>query len=79
MKRLVSCVLIYSVYLGLIAPIVLQSNLQANAQTARGRTRQTNMNLDSPNCLRFRLSEGEAGAEKREKQPPPQTNPLSES
>ncbi|HEY0461436.1 MAG TPA: alpha-2-macroglobulin family protein [Pyrinomonadaceae bacterium] len=36
------------------------------------------MNVDLPDGLQFRLSEGEEGAEKREKQPLAETNPLSE-
>ena len=37
------------------------------------------MNQTLPNGLQFRLSEGEAGAETREKQLPAATNPLSEN
>ncbi|MCA1639799.1 MAG: Ig-like domain-containing protein [Acidobacteria bacterium] len=79
MKRLVSLILIINVYLGLIAPVGVQLNLQANAQTIRGKAKTTTMNQVLPNGLQFRLSEGEAGAETREKQLPAATNPLSEN
>ncbi len=58
MKRLVSLILIVNVYLGLIAPVGMQLNLKANAQTVRGKTKTTNMNLNLSNGLQFRLSEG---------------------
>ncbi|CAN5415465.1 hypothetical protein BH20ACI1_BH20ACI1_06500 [soil metagenome] len=77
MKQLTTLILIFAVYSGLIAPI----GLQANAQIVRGKTReikQTNMNQVTTNGLQFRLSEGEEGAETREKSPIAETDPLSE-
>ncbi|MCY7348670.1 MAG: Ig-like domain-containing protein, partial [Pyrinomonadaceae bacterium] len=78
MKRLISLTLIAAVYLGLIAPIGNQLILTANAQVIRGKTRTTNME-NIPNGLKFRLSEGESGAETREKQLPAKTDALSEN
>lgn len=78
MKRLISLTLILSIYCGLIAPITSRMAFEANAQTTPGKTRLTNM-TDIPNGLKFRLSEGEAGAETREKQLPAKTDPLSEN
>ncbi|HLM59839.1 MAG TPA: Ig-like domain-containing protein, partial [Pyrinomonadaceae bacterium] len=78
MKRLISLTLIFSVYLGLIAPIGNQIVLEANAQRISG-TRNTIMNQTMPDGLQFRLSEGEAGAETREKQLPAKTDQLSEN
>jgi hypothetical protein len=60
MKRLISLTLIFSVYLGLIAPIGNQIVLEANAQRISG-TRNTIMNQTMLDGLQFRLSEGEAG------------------
>ncbi|MDQ2747326.1 MAG: Ig-like domain-containing protein, partial [Acidobacteriota bacterium] len=82
MKRLISVTLIFSVYLGLIAPIGNRMVLEANAQQIKGRAQKTNMtelNLVTPDGLQFRLSEGEAGAETREKPLPAQTDALSEN
>lgn len=78
MKRLISSILIFSVYLSLITPIGNRLALQANAQTTSGKTRTINMK-DIPNGLTFRLSEGEAGADAREKQLPAKTDQLSEN
>jgi hypothetical protein len=78
MKRLISFVLILSIYCGLIAPIGNQLITKANAQTIRGKARMTNM-TEIQDGLKFRLSEGEAGAERREKQPPAKTDALSEN
>ncbi len=79
MKRLTSLTLILSIYLSLIAPIGNHLVRQANAQKISGKTRTTNMNMNLPNGLQFRLSEGEAGAETREKQSPAKTDALSEN
>ena len=81
MKRLLSLTLIFSVYLGLIAPIGNRFVLEANAQKTSGKTRttKTNMNEILPDGLQFRLSEGTEGAETREKQSPANTDALSEN
>ncbi|MGI8788176.1 MAG: DUF6049 family protein [Pyrinomonadaceae bacterium] len=74
MKRLISFVLLLSVYCGLISPIIFE----ANAQTIKGKTK-TNMNQVLPNGLQFRLSEGAEGAETREKTLPAKGDALSEN
>ncbi len=79
MKRLISLTLILSVYLGMIAPIGNVLVREANAQKTSGKTTKTNMNPTMPDGLQFRLSEGEAGAETREKQTAAKTDPLSEN
>lgn len=79
MKRLISLTLIFSVYLGLIAPIGNQFILEANAQKTSGKTIKPIMNQNLPDGLQFRLSEGVEGAETREKQLPAKTDPLSEN
>jgi uncharacterized protein YfaS (alpha-2-macroglobulin family) len=78
MKQVICLILIFSVYIGLIAPIGNHFILEANAQRINIKKRTVNMN-DLPNGLKFRLSEGEAGAETREKQLPAKTDPLSEN
>ncbi|MDQ3747506.1 MAG: MG2 domain-containing protein [Acidobacteriota bacterium] len=78
MKQVISLILIFSVYIGLIAPIGSHFILEANAQKISVKKRTVNMN-DLSNGLKFRLSEGEAGAETREKQLPAKTDPLSEN
>ena len=79
MKRLTSLTLVLSIYLSLIAPIGNHLVQLANAQKTSGRTRAANINMNLANGLQFRLSEGEAGAESREKQPPAKTDALSEN
>ncbi|HEX8637569.1 MAG TPA: hypothetical protein VF692_05870, partial [Pyrinomonadaceae bacterium] len=71
MKQLFAWIWLIAVYTSLIAPFA------ANAQRLKGNTTPTNMNQNTPNGLQFRLSEGSAGAETREKQPSAETNPLS--
>jgi len=78
MKQVICLILIFSVYIGLIAPIGNHFILEANAQKISVKKRMVNMN-DLLNGLKFRLSEGEAGAETREKQLPAKTDPLSEN
>ena len=78
MKRLTSLILIFSVYTGLIAPIGNRLVSEANAQTVRGKTFKKDM-TNTPNGLTFRLSEGESGAETREKQLPAKTDALNEN
>ena len=78
MKRLTSLLLIFSVYIGLIAPIGNRLILEVNAQTVRGKTAKKDM-TNIPNGLTFRVSEGETGAETREKQVPAKTDALNEN
>jgi uncharacterized protein YfaS (alpha-2-macroglobulin family) len=74
MRNLISWLLLSGMYLNIISPFVIP----ANAQKVSGRTvAKTNMNVNLPEGLQFRLSEGEEGAESREKQPLAETNPLS--
>jgi hypothetical protein len=76
MKKLVSWLLLFGIYLNIFSPFVIS----ANAQKTTGKTIvKTNMNVNLPDGLQFRLSEGEEGAETREKQPLAQTNPLSDN
>ncbi|MEJ7699529.1 MAG: Ig-like domain-containing protein [Pyrinomonadaceae bacterium] len=75
MKKLISLVLIFAVYLGLISPI----GLPTRAQVSRGKTASPNMNETMQNGLRFRLSEGAEGAEKRTTTPPTAGEALSEN
>ena len=75
MKRTVSFLLVCMMYFAMIAPTALPTN----AQVIAGKT-TTRKNMDDlPNGLQFRLSEGEEGAETREKTPPATGNPLTES
>jgi uncharacterized protein YfaS (alpha-2-macroglobulin family) len=77
-KALISFILVIATYLGGLSPIGLQLMPEAQAQTVRGKTRPTTMNLTPPNGLKFRLSEGVEGAEKRTTTPPTPGDPLSE-
>ena len=75
MKQLITGALIFTIYLGAIAPF------STKAQAVRGKSRQiiqTNMNQVTTNGLQFRLSEGAEGAETREVQPSVKADPLSE-
>ncbi len=76
MKQLTSLILIFAVYSGLIAPIGLQLNMQANAQIVSRKMTQTDTN-EKEKGLQFRLSEGVEGAETREKSPIAKTDSLS--
>src|SRR5437868_2294232 len=76
MKKSVSWLLLLGMYLNILSPFVIPANAQ---KTAVKTTPKTNMNVNLPDGLQFRLSEGEEGAEKREKQTLAETNPLSES
>ncbi len=75
MKRVISFVLLLSVYCGLISPMVFQ----ANAQIIKGKTKTKNMNQVLPNGLQFRLSEGAEGAENRQPTQPAKGDALSEN
>ncbi|HEY8560083.1 MAG TPA: alpha-2-macroglobulin family protein [Pyrinomonadaceae bacterium] len=76
MRKSISWLLLVGIYLNIIAPFVIS----ANAQRVGGKTTvKTNMNVNTPDGLQFRLSEGEEGAETRERKAIAETNPLSES
>ena len=73
MKKFTTWVLLIAVYLGYIAPVSLVANGQVIGKAMQQRMK------DTPDGLKFRLSEGVEGAEKREKQPLAVTDPLSEA
>jgi hypothetical protein len=74
MNKLFAWIWLAAIYTGMLAPMALTANAQKTVRT----TMNTIQNLPI-NGLQFRLSEGTEGAETREKQPPAQTNPLSET
>lgn len=74
-EKLISLILLFAIYLGTFSPFVLQ----ANAQRVTGRPMQTNLNVTTENGLKFRLSEGAEGAEKRNVTPPTKGDPLAEN
>src|SRR5215212_5712620 len=73
MRKTVSFLLIYAIYLGMLAPLVLE----VNAQKTGGKTIQKYMS-ETPPGLKFRLSEGVEGAENREKQLPAKGDALTQ-
>ena len=73
MRKTISFLLICVVYFGMFAPLVMRTDAQTT-----GKTVTLNMNQNLPNGLQFRLSEGEEGAENREKQLPTKGDALSE-
>ena len=72
MKKLTTWCLLLSIYITFIAPAAVA----VNAQGIQKAKEQKMTNL--PDGLKFRLSEGVEGAEKREKQPLAATDPLSQ-
>jgi alpha-2-macroglobulin len=74
MKKIVSYLLVCTIYFGMISPIIVR----VNAQKTSGKT-SNNMNQITPEGFQFRLSEGVEGAENREKPAPATGDPLSES
>ncbi|HQU92328.1 MAG TPA: hypothetical protein PLK77_08530, partial [Pyrinomonadaceae bacterium] len=64
MKKLVSGVLLAAIYWSMFLPFALDAQAQVI-----GKTKDTRMDQIPPG-LNFRLSEGAAGAESREVQPP---------
>ncbi len=72
MKKLTGWFLLFAIYLGAIAPagIAVQAQVMGKAMDERLK--------DVPDGLKFKLSEGVEGAETREKQQLPSTDPLSE-
>lgn len=77
-KAVISFILVVSIYLGGLSPIGLQMVAEANAQATRGKTTKQIMNTTPANGLKFRLSEGAEGAEKRTTTPPAPGDPLSQ-
>ncbi len=72
MKKLTTWVILIAIYLGFVAPASLVANAQVIGKTMDEKLKNT------PDGLKFRLSEGVEGAEKREKQPLAATDPLTE-
>lgn len=72
MKKLISAILITQIYLGLLLPVSLVQDVQAQK---RGPIKTMNPNVSG---LEFRLSEGQEGAENRQVTPPVKTDPLSD-
>ena len=72
MKKLISWTLIFAIYLGYITPVSLVANGQIIGKAMEQKTK------DVPEGLKFRLSEGVEGAETRERQQLPSTDPLSD-
>jgi alpha-2-macroglobulin len=75
MRKTTSFLLMCVIYIGMFSPLVVR----LNAQKVSGKTVQKTMNVDLPNGLQFRLSEGVEGADKREKTPPAKGDALSEN
>lgn len=73
MKKLTAWTLLLAVYLGYIAPACLVANGQIIGKTMEQKMK------DTPDGLKFRLSEGVEGAEQRVKQQLAAADPLSES
>lgn len=72
-KKVVSWVLLVSIYVGSIAQLGISANGQAIRKAMEDRDK------DKQNGLKFRLSEGVEGAEKRDKTLPAATDPLGDS
>ena len=75
MKRTVSFLLVCMMYFAMISPTALPTR----AQVIAGKTTIKKNMEDKPNGLQFRLSEGEEGAEIREKTPPASGDPLTDA
>ena len=77
MRKTVSWLVIYAIWISVFAPFAQNTNAQKrNAGTTAN---AANMNQSLPDGLQFRLSEGVEGAEQREKQQLAATNALSDS
>ncbi|MEO7539236.1 MAG: Ig-like domain-containing protein, partial [Pyrinomonadaceae bacterium] len=72
MKRLTAWALIFSTFITFIAPASMTASAQAVGKAMDNKIK------DLPDGLKFRLSEGVEGAEKREKPPLSATDPLSQ-
>jgi uncharacterized protein YfaS (alpha-2-macroglobulin family) len=75
MKKLIVSTIVFGIYLNLFSPVILTVNAQKTSQQIV----RKDMNQVLPVGLQFRLSEGEEGAEKREKQSLAEFKPLSEN
>jgi alpha-2-macroglobulin len=73
MKKITAWTLLLAVYLGYIAPACLVANGQVIGKTMEQKMK------DTPDGLKFRLSEGAEGAEQRVKQQLAATDPLNAS
>ncbi|MBV9216318.1 MAG: Ig-like domain-containing protein [Acidobacteria bacterium] len=73
MKKLTAWLLLTAIYLGMIAPLASTGNAQILGKTMDQKLK------DAPDGLKFRLSEGVAGAEKRIVEPLASTDPLSQN
>ncbi|MGB7203291.1 MAG: alpha-2-macroglobulin family protein [Pyrinomonadaceae bacterium] len=73
MKKFTAWTILFAIYFGQIVPYYLVVNGQVIGKAMDQKLQ------DKPNGLKFRLSEGQEGAEKRVKQPLAATDPLSES
>ena len=72
MRKLVSGLLLFAIYMSSFMPFASRANAQNVAKARENRMK------DLPAGLKFRLSEGAEGAETRVKQPLANTDPLSE-
>ncbi len=72
-KKFTAWILLVSIYAGSLAQLSISASGQAIRKAMEDR------NKDAQNGLKFRLSEGVEGADKREKTPPAATDPLGES
>ncbi len=71
MRKTISYVLVLATYVTFIGQAAMPGSAQVITRTMEQRMK------DVPGGLTFRLSEGQAGAESREKTPPASTEPLS--
>ncbi len=74
MKKTISLLLIFAVYFSLLSPVGFQLVMEAKAQNMKNAMDTK----DVPDGLTFRLSEGEEGAETREKRLPANAENLAE-
>ncbi|MCB1025911.1 MAG: Ig-like domain-containing protein [Acidobacteria bacterium] len=72
MKKTISFILLTSIYMSMIAPFGARTQAQIMGKTRDGKLNET------PNGLKFSLSEGVEGAENRVKPEPANADPLSE-
>ncbi|MEP7213951.1 MAG: alpha-2-macroglobulin family protein [Acidobacteriota bacterium] len=73
MRKFVSGLLLFSIYIGVLAPFHQVVFGQAMQKAMENKLK------DVPDGLKFRLSEGVEGAEKREKPTPASTDPLAQA
>jgi hypothetical protein len=77
-KGIVALVLIFSLYLGTIAPLSVLAQRNPTSGRAITNKDKTPMNVNTGYGFQLRLSEGEEGAEKRSVAPQVKTDPLSQ-